>query len=350
MLFLCATLKAVDDYQDLLRVSVSSSGNDHRLGGNEAPPAIISVFLGDELTEIMEAIENSALYTGKESRLMGIGATVLPHFPKDNTDRNRTSPFAFTGNKFEFRMPGSSQSIAGPNMVINTAVAEVLNGFADQLENSSDFAVDLMKLLSETIKNHKRIVFNGNGYDEAWVKEAEKRGLKHFKNTIEALPAFIEPKNIALYTKHHVFSEEEIHSRYEVMLDSYTKTINIEALTMIDMVQRDVIPGCLSYQNLLLTTLTQKKALGSQIPCQLEENLLSKIATLVDVMEARLNTLSDEVVSAKNQNDSYEVAKAFRQHVILAMNELRAVVDELETLIGKAFWPMPVYAEIFHSI
>lgn len=248
LLFLTAVIKAVDDYQDLLRVSVASAGNDHRLGANEAPPAIVSIFLGDELTEILKSIENDTSYIDKEKSPMEIGVRVLPKFFKDTTDRNRTSPFAFTGNKFEFRMLGSAFSIAGPNIVLNTIVAEELRQFADILENSSNFDEDLNTLIKNTIKAHNKIIFNGNNYSNDWVKEAEKRGLLNLKTTPDALPSFVNSKNVELFTKHHVLSETELYSRYEILLENYSKTIHIEALTMIDLVKKEIIPAVLGYQ------------------------------------------------------------------------------------------------------
>ena len=309
LLFLVAIIKAVDDYQDLLRVSVASAGNDHRLGANEAPPAIVSIFLGDELTEILNALENDTLYVTKENTLMEIGATVLPHFPKDATDRNRTSPFAFTGNKFEFRMLGSAFSIAGPNIVLNTIVAEVLRQFADELEKSSDFKSDLSKLIKRTIKEHKRIIFNGNGYDPSWVKKAEQRGLFNLKTTPEALPAFIAQKNVEMFTRHHVFTEHEIHSRYEILLENYSKTINIEALTMIDMVNKQVIPAILGYENELAQLIISKKAVSPDIASSLEENLLNKIARLSQCLENRLEYLSEQTLKVREIKDNLELAR-----------------------------------------
>jgi len=350
LLFLVAVIKAVDDYQDLLRVSVASAGNDHRLGANEAPPAIVSMFLGDELTEILNALENDILYTGKDKRLMEIGATVLPHFPKDTTDRNRTSPFAFTGNKFEFRMLGSAFSIAGPIIVLNTIVAEVLRQFADELEKSSDFKSDLSKLIKKTIKEHKRIIFNGNGYDNAWVKEAEQRGLLNLKTTPEALPAFIAPKNVELFTRHHVFTEHEIHSRYEILLENYSKTINIEALTMIDMVNKQVIPAVLDYEKELAELILRKKAVSPDITVYPEEALLNKISKLAECLGKRLEHLSEQTIAVKDIKDNLELAKAYRERVYTAMSELRLIVDELEMIVSSKHWKIPTYAEILNSV
>jgi len=350
LLFLVAVIKAVDEYQELLRVSVASAGNDHRLGANEAPPAIVSIFLGNELTEILNALENDTLYTCKGQTLMEIGATVLPHFPKDTTDRNRTSPFAFTGNKFEFRMLGSSFSIAGPIIVLNTIVAEVLSQFADELEDSTDFKGALSSLIKRTIKNHKRIIFNGNGYDTSWVKEAEHRGLSNLKTTPEALPALIHPKNVDMFVRQGVFTEHELHSRYEILLENYSKTINIEALTMIDMVNKHVIPAVVSYQKELAELILHKKAVNAEIETTLEENLLKKISKLSVSLEKRLNCLSEQTLAVREIKDNLSIAQAYREKVYMAMSELRLVVDELEMLIGSKHWTIPTYAEILNSV
>lgn len=346
LLFLTAVIKAVDEYQDLLRVSVASAGNDHRLGANEAPPAIVSMFLGEELTEILEAIESGSSYQSKEKHNMEIGVTVLPHFPKDTTDRNRTSPFAFTGNKFEFRMLGSSFSIAGPNIVLNTIVAETLCEFADILENAKDFKAELASLIKSNIKEHKRIIFNGNNYSDEWVEEAAKRGLSNLKNTVEALPAFISSKSIELFTKHHVFTEKEIHSRYEILLENYCKTLRIEALTMINLVKRDIIPACVSYQNELTQLLGAKKSLGGY-ESGLEEQLLGKISGLSSQLIDRLGKLEQAVADAKTIDELLDLANHYRNNVLGAMSELRLIVDELETLVAAKYWPLPTYAEMF---
>jgi glutamine synthetase len=346
LLFLTAVIKAVDEYQDLLRVSVSSAGNDHRLGANEAPPAIVSMFLGDELSEILDALESGNAYQCKEKHYMEIGATVLPHFPKDTTDRNRTSPFAFTGNKFEFRMLGSAFSIAGPNIVLNTVVAEILREFADTLENAKDFKAELSALIKKNISEHKRIIFNGNNYSEEWVQEAKKRGLSNLKNTVEALPAFITEKSVDVFTKHHVFTDKELYSRYEILLENYCKTLHIEALTMITLVKRDIIPACISYQNELSQLLSSKKALGGY-DNGLEDYLLGKISKLSACMIDRLNTLEKEIDETKAESDNLDLATFYRDNVLVAMAELRHTVDELETLVAKKYWPLPTYAECF---
>lgn len=350
LLVLSAVIKAVDDYQDLLRISVASAGNDHRLGANEAPPAIISMFLGDELTSVLESIENDTHYDQKEISDMEIGATVLPRFPKDTTDRNRTSPFAFTGNKFEFRMLGSGFSISDSNTILNTIVAEVLSQFADKLESSDNFKEDLDALIKQTIKNHKRIVFNGNNYSDEWVKEAERRGLPNHKSTVEALPCFIEDKNIKLFTKHGIFSESEIFSRYEIMLENYVKVIHIEALTMLDMVKREIIPSVLSYVDDLTRTASSKKALNAQLNCELEESLIRAISNLAASLYKNLEQLDNSILEAKNQESSLETAKYYRETVFMNMQSLRAIVDELETLVAKKYWPFPTYGELLYSV
>ena len=349
LLFLVAVVKAVDEYQDLLRVSVASAGNDHRLGANEAPPAIVSMFLGEELTNVLEALETGAAYHNQERHQMEIGVMVLPHFPKDTTDRNRTSPFAFTGNKFEFRMVGSTFSIAGPNIVLNTVVAEALREFADKLEKAVDFRSELALLIKETIRSHKRIIFNGNNYAEEWVVEAEKRGLSNLKTTVEALPAFITPESIALFEKHHVFSKTEIHSRYEILMEGYCKTLHIEALTLVDMIKKEIIPACVGYQNELSDLLCRKKACG-EYDCSLEEQWLGKIAKLSGCMLKKLDALENTLIDAKQEGEVDTLARFYRDRVFIAMSELRLVVDEIETLVAKKYWPVPTYAEMLYSV
>lgn len=350
LLFLSAVIKAVDDYQDLLRVSVASAGNDHRLGANEAPPAIVSMFLGDELTDIITAIENGTNYIDKGKSEMEIGVRVLPKFFKDTTDRNRTSPFAFTGNKFEFRMLGSTFSIAGPNIILNTIVAEELRQFADTLEKSNNFDEDLNTLIKNTIRDHKRIIFNGNNYSDDWIEEAEKRGLLNLKTTPDALPYFIHSKNIELFTKHHVFSESELYSRYEILMENYCKTIHIEALTMIDMVKKYIIPSVLSYQGEIAEIANSKKQLIPTLQCELEEKLLHNLSRLGNYLYAKIDTLETSVLNAKNHSDLLESAKYYRESIFINMQHLRGVVDELETLIGKDHWPLPTYGELLFSV
>jgi len=349
LLFLVAIIKAVDVYQDQLRVFVASAGNDHRLGANEAPPAIVSIFLGDELTEILEALESGTAYQNKEKHQMEIGVTVLPHFPKDTTDRNRTSPFAFTGNKFEFRMPGSSFSVAGPNIVLNTIVTEVLQEFADILEKSNDFTADLASLVRKTFHEHKRIVFNGNNYSDEWAVEAQRRGLSNLKNTVDALPAFISEKSYKLFTKHHVFSETEIHSRYEVLMEGYCKTLHVEALTMVDMVKGGIIPACISYQNELAVLLDRKKACGGY-DSTLEDYLLDSISKLSSCLLKKLTCLENALLESKAEGEIHASARFYRDKVFPAMSELRLVVDELETLTPRKLMSFPTYAEILYSV
>lgn len=350
LLFLTAVIKAVDVYQDLLRASVASAGNDHRLGANEAPPAIISIFLGDELTEILSSLENGTAYQGKHKMQMEIGVTALPHFPKDTTDRNRTSPFAFTGNKFELRMSGSALSIAGPNIVLNTAVAEVLREFADALENASDFKGELNTLIKKTIREHKRIIFNGNNYSAEWVQEAKRRGLSNLQTTVDALPALVDPKSIDLFTRHRVFTEQEIRSRYELLLEGYCKTLHIEALTMVDIVKKDIAPACISYQYELAKVLNSKKAWGDKYECGLEEHFMSKISSLSSCLLKKLEILENAVLETKNERDALKLAMVYRDRVLAAMAELRLVVDELETLIPSKYWPLPTYADLLYSV
>lgn len=349
LLFLVAVIKAIDNYQDLLRVSVASAGNDHRLGANEAPPAIVSMFLGDELTDILTAIEKGEPYHGKEKYEMEIGVTVLPHFPKDTTDRNRTSPFAFTGNKFEFRMLGSSLSISGPNIVLNTIVAESLSDFADHLEKSDNFTKDLSLLIKNTMKDHKRILFNGNNYSDEWVEEAKERGLSNLKTTVDALPAFISPKSIEVFKKHHVFTESEIYSRYEILLENYCKTIHIEALTMIDIVKREIIPSCIQYQDKVMQLLEKKRACG-EFEAALEVNLLKKLSCLSNSLYRKLEELEHSILDAKVISEILELAVFSQETIFNNMAELRLLADELEANIAKEYWTLPTYGEILYSV
>jgi len=350
LLFLSAVIKAVDDYADLLRVSVASAGNDHRLGANEAPPAIVSIFLGDELTDILESIENESVYDKKERTHMDIGAVVLPHFQKDTTDRNRTSPFAFTGNKFEFRMLGSAFSISGPNIVLNTAVAEVLSQFADELETADDFEAKLAEIIKRTIKNHKRIIFNGNNYSEDWVKEAESRGLLNLKSSSEAMPYFQADKNIKLFTKHKIFTEAEVRSRCEILLENYCKVISIEALTMSEMVKRDIIPAVVTYVKELSDTAQSKKAVSADIPTELEEKLLTKLSKISTCLYNKVNELDISLLDAKNFDEAEREAKYYNDVVFAKMCELRQVADEIEALTAGKYWPFPTYGDILFSV
>ena len=350
ILFLCAVIKAVDDYQELLRITVATAGNDHRLGANEAPPAVISVFLGDELTEILTAIDSGIEYDGRQKEQMTIGVDVLPHFPKDTTDRNRTSPFAFTGNKFEFRMPGSSVSIAGPNFVLNTAVAEILKQFADELEKADDFTTALNSLIKRTISEHKRIIFNGNGYDDAWIMEAMKRGLPNLKTTPDCLPYFLEEKSVKLFTSHKVLSETEIKSRYEIVMENYCKIINIEALTMLDMAKKDIMPAVSAYSKELSETATAKKTFVPNVDCTYELETLKVISRTAANMYAKTVELEKAVLDAKDIADLTQHAIYYKDKVIPAMSELRIAADELETMTAKSFWPFPSYGELLFGV
>jgi glutamine synthetase len=349
LLFLTALIKAVDDYQELLRVSVAGAGNDQRLGAHEAPPTVVSMFLGDELTEILEALESGSDYMCREIKQMEIGVTALPNFPKDTTDRNRTSPFAFTGNKFEFRMPGSMFSIAEPNIVLNTVVADVLRGFADSLESSSDFHSDLASLIKNTFHEHKRIVFNGNNYSGEWLAEAAKRGLSNLNTTVEALPEYLSSKSIGLFERHGVFSEKELRSRYEILMEGYCKTVHIEALTMADIVKRMIIPACVDYQNDLASLLNGKKPFGI-FDSTLEESLLSEISSLSADLPRNMKSLEDAIKKSDGRSDLRERAKSYRENVYEAMSDLRRTVDGLETLVADKHWPLPTYAEMLYSV
>ncbi|HEX2947659.1 MAG TPA: glutamine synthetase III [Clostridia bacterium] len=350
LLFLAAIIKAVDEYQDLLRVSVASAANDHRLGANEAPPAIVSIFLGDELTSILESIENGSVYDPKAKTEMKIGVDILPSFPKDSTDRNRTSPFAFTGNKFEFRMLGSAFSIAGPNIVLNAIVAEELSQFAEKLESAEDFTKTLNALIKKTITEHKRIIFNGNNYAEEWVREAEKRGLLNLKTTVDALPYFASEKNIKLFTGHKIFTEQEIHSRFDIQMESYCKTINIEALTMLDMVKKDIIPSISSYVKDLSETAIAKKAVSSEISCELEKGMISQLSTLSSILYKKTGKLEEGLIGVKYQDTLLTQGKYYRDVVVPAMEELRTVADDIESLVGEKYWPYPTYGKLLFSV
>ena len=346
LLFLCAVLKAVDDHQDLLRVSVATAGNDHRLGANEAPPAVVSIFLGDELTEILEALEKDAPYGAKEKELMRVGVHTLPKFPKDTTDRNRTSPFAFTGNKFEFRMLGSSASVSGPNTMLNTAVAEALKQFADELENANDFETALHELIKRVISKHKRIIFNGNGYDDQWLREAEKRGLTHLKTTPDALPAFISEKNIRLFSEHKVYTEREMRSRYEILLGNYCKTVDIECKTMLDMAKKDILPAVSEYSQVLANTILSKKSACASLDCTYEEEMLSKISALLNEAYSTVKELEKALTKKKTICDVTARSVFCKDCILALMNELRRAVDELEVSVSADYWPIPTYGEL----
>ena len=350
LLFLAAVIKGVDEYQDLLRVSVASAGNDHRLGANEAPPAIVSMFVGDDLMEVLNAIETGSPSGHKDKVEMRIGVHTLPRFTRDTTDRNRTSPFAFTGNKFEFRMVGSSQSIADCNTMLNTIVAEELSQFADQLEGAKDFESALNELVRKTITDHKRIIFNGNNYSDEWVAEAQERGLLNLKSTVEALPYLVKEKNIELFTKNKIFTETELRSRYEIMLEEYSKTINIEALTMVDMVKKDIIPACLKYQEFLVDTVLKKRQLSIGVSSAAEEDLIGKISSLTGCLYNKVSQLENSLLAAKEYEDSKSQAVFYRETIFASMQELRAVADELEGLVSKEYWPYPNYGELLFSV
>ena len=353
LVFLVAVIKAVDDYADLLRVSVASAGNDHRLGANEAPPAIVSIFLGDELTDVLKSIENDTFFSNKHAVQMDIGAKVLPHFIKDTTDRNRTSPFAFTGNKFEFRMLGSAASVANPNIVLNTAVAEVLAEFSAALKDVPEEEMEsaVHALLKKTIEEHKRIIFNGNGYTDEWVEEAEKRGLYNLKTTPDALPHFIAEKNIELFTKHGIFTKEELFSRYEIWLENYYKTINIESNTLAEMIQKQVIPSVYTYVEKLADTAAAKKSVVADISVASETALISKLSTLADTMAKDLETLKADTAKAlASSDDVLACSKAYQETVLEDMETLRKSADEAEALIPDELLPYPTYDELLFSI
>ena len=350
LLFLCAVIKAVDNYQDLLRISVASAANDHRLGAHEAPPAVVSMFLGDELNDILEAIENDTAYDAKEEVQMKVGVHVLPRFPKDTTDRNRTSPFAFTGNKFEFRMLGSSSSISSANIILNTAVAESLKSYADRLENVENFEEALHALIKKTIKDHKRILFNGNGYDDEWVKEAEARGLSNLKTTVDCLPCMIEDKNVKLFEDNKVFTREELEARYEVYLDSYCKTINIEARTVIDMVNKDILPAISSYIKTLSETAATKRSVFASVDITYEENTVNKLSALSKSIFEKIALFETTLAKVVSISDKLEQAKGFKDVILPAMEALRADVDAAESITAAEYWPYPSYGDILFSV
>ncbi len=349
LLFLCAVIQAVDDYQDLLRISVATAGNDHRLGANEAPPAVMSLFLGDELTEVLEAIEHDAPYGGHDEEQIKIGVDVLPRFPKDSTDRNRTSPFAFTGNKFEFRSPGSSQSIAKPNIVINTAVAESLKQFADRLEGAEDFTSALHDLIQQTIKAHKRILFNGNGYDNHWPQEAARRGLMNLKTTPEALAHLLDEKNVKLFESHGVFSAAELRSRYEILLENYVKIIHIEAQTLMDMVSRNILPAVSAFSAKLCKNAEVKSAVAG-VACGYEKARCRELSRLTDEIYAICSTLGEALHHADAAEDTLERAMRYKDDVVGAMAALRTACDACEAMTPEDQWPYPSMIDIMYSV
>ena len=351
LLFLCAVIKAVDDYQDLLRLSVATAGNDHRLGANEAPPAVVSIFLGDELTAVLDAIENDTPYSSAEKTVMKLGVHVLPRFMRDTTDRNRTSPFAFTGNKFEFRMLGSSNSIACANIMLNSAVAESLKIYADRLEKAEDFETALHDMIKETIKKHKRIIFNGNGYDEAWIKEAtEKRGLLNLRTTPDALPTLLEKKNVDMLTSHKVFSLAEIRSRYEITLDNYCKTVKIEALTMVDMARKEILPAVEAYAKELSDAYIAKSAVIPGIAGKYEKGVIAKLSTLADEIDTAAAALDAAVIRFNAISDTTEASCMIRDVILQKMAELRVVCDEAETVTAEKYWPVPTYDKLLFGV
>lgn len=351
LLFLCAVIKAVDDYQDLLRISVATAGNDHRLGANEAPPAVVSIFLGDELNAVLEAIENDTPYSGAEKTQMKLGVDVLPKFNRDTTDRNRTSPFAFTGNKFEFRMLGSSNSIACANIMLNSAVAESLKIYADRLEAADDFETALQSMIRKTIKDHKNIIFNGNGYDDEWITEAtEKRGLLNYRTTPDCIPHLLDEKNVKMLTSQGVFVESELNSRYEITLENYCKTVVIEANTMVDMAKTEIAPAIESYALDLANTLQAKKAVNASLACSYESNLVKKLSELTDTIAVKTAELEQAVQNLDLLNEIGEEANAIRDNVLVKMDELRSACDEAETVTAKKYWPFPTYGDLLFGV
>lgn len=350
LLFLCAVLKAVDDYQDLLRISVASAGNDHRLGAHEAPPAVVSIFLGTELTEILESVEKDIPYDTKEKELLRIGVHTLPKFPKDTTDRNRTSPFAFTGNKFEFRMLGSSASVSDPNTTINTAVAEILKQFANELENAENFELSLHNLIKRVITEHKRIVFNGNGYDDKWLAEAEKRGLHNLKSTPDALPHFLDEKNVALFTAHKVYTKREMRSRLEILLQSYCNLINIEGKTMVEMTRKEILPAVSKYSRLLSDTALSKTSLCATLDCSYEKDTLAEISSLTARAFEKVKGLEKALLGANKTDGVQKLSVYYKDKVLPVMTKLREAVDRLEQLVSEDCWPMPTYGDLLFTI
>ena len=354
LVFLVAVIKAVDDYADLLRISVASAGNDHRLGANEAPPAVVSIFLGDELTEVLKAIENDEFFAGHGAVQMDIGAKVLPHFVKDNTDRNRTSPFAFTGNKFEFRMLGSSSSVANPNIILNTAVAEVLHQFYEELKDvpAENMDTAVHELLKKTIIDHKRVIFNGNGYTDEWIEEAEKRGLYNLVSTPDALPHLIDEKNEKLLTSHHIFTDAELHSRYEIKLDNYVKTLHIEAGTLAEIIQKDLLPSITTYMEKIAQTAALKKSVVPDISVSAEASLLTQLTELSETMTKDLETLKKDTAMAEYETgkDLLKSAKLYQSVVLSDMEKVRASADAAEVLIPDSILPYPTYGKLLFSI
>ena len=350
LLFLCAVIKAVDDYQDLLRISVATAGNDHRLGANEAPPAVVSIFLGDELTAILEAIEKDIPYAGKEKTTLKLGVDVLPKFPRDNTDRNRTSPFAFTGNKFEFRMLGSANSISCTNIMLNSAVAESLKVYADRLEKAEDFETALHDMIKKTIKDHKRILFNGNGYDNSWIEEAERRGLCNYRTTPDCMPHLLDKKNVVMLTSHKVFTEKELESRCEIMLDNYCKTVVIEANTMSDMVRKQILPAVEKYLGEVSKTALTKQQVAPNASSVYEKETITKLSALTEQIFVACKDLETAVIRLAESKNTIEESYAIRDTVLGKMSALRAAVDEAETLTDETYWPFPSYCDLLFGV
>ncbi len=350
LLFLCAVLKAVDDYQDLLRISVATAGNDHRLGANEAPPAVISMFLGDEITGILNAIENDSEYDALEKTPLKVGVHVLPKFARDTTDRNRTSPFAFTGNKFEFRMLGSASTISSANIVLNTIVAESLKSYADRLENVENFEESLHALIKKTIKDHKRIIFNGNGYDDKWIEEANKRGLLNLPTTPDCLPYLIHEKNIKLFEEHKVFSRTEVEARYEIYLDNYNKAINIEALTALDMIKKDYLPAISLYSAEVSSAINSKKAASLSVDCSYEEQILETLSEICGRVFKQTSLLEEELKNTSKITDALEKANNYKSRIIPVMDKIREDIDKAETFTATDYWPFPSYGKILFSV
>ncbi len=350
LLFLCAVIKAVDDYQGLLRAAVATAGNDHRLGADEAPPAVISVFLGDELTAVLDAIENDKPYSAAEKSVMKLGVHVLPKFTRDTTDRNRTSPFAFTGNKFEFRMPGSSDSIACANIMLNAAVSESLKFYADKLEDAKDFEAELHDLIKDTIKEHKRIIFNGNGYDDEWLKEAEKRGLLNLRTTPDALPELVKEKNVKMLTAHKVYSATELDSRYEALLENYCKAVLIEARTMVDMANTDILPSVSAFSKKLGEAYAAKKSVSPELECKYEKSLVSELSALLDDAACDVKELSDTIEALADVKDYAKKAEIIKDSIIPEMAKLRKVCDKAETLTSEKYWPFPTYGKLLFGV
>ena len=349
--FFCAVIKAVDSYPELLRISVATAANDHRLGANEAPPAVVSIFIGDELDSILSAIETGTRYDKCDKGNIEIGVDTLPSFPKDMTDRNRTSPFAFTGNRFEFRMPGSSMSIASANTMLNTIVADSLRQFADELEGAEDFSSALNDLIKRTIKEHRRVIFNGNGYDEKWLEEAEKRGLPNLRSSADAIPHLLDEKNVEVLTRIGIFTKTELYSRFEIMLENYCKTIRIDALTMLEMARVDILPAVFDYEKKLAATINAKKAASASVPAGAETDLLGKVAALADEFYAGIAQLDSAVnVAGNGWGDTRKLSMYFLENVIPAMSALRSTGDRLEVLVGADYWPFPSYGTILYRV